>query len=475
MKKTILYTALFLAVGCATISCKKAVDLNPTHTIDGDDLFKTLDDYELALTGAYARLQANSLYSGVNGGSVFLCGVDLAADNFAQGPNNLGNLNTLNRWNYTASSAVVAGAWNAAYNVVQRANITLRGIDRFRAAEPLRVNRIEGQARALRAFMHFELLRWWASEYDRNSTAKGVPYTESFDIEKMPARGTVKESYDKIEADLKTARNMLASTDRPVQSNGTAGTDRAYIDAMVCDAMLARMYVYSNQPDSAIKYATRVINVRPLADADEFPLIWEDASTREVVWSIKYQSGDAALAREIYDAAGDKTSWAPVAALLNLYAASDIRGDVYFGNGASGVVLTKYLAKTTAAANPDGVTDFKILRTAEMYLIRAEAYYRKTGMDVQALADLNTLRTARGAATGAETGTNLFNAIQTERRKELVVEGHRFFDIKRTTHVISRTGCTNFCTLATNNRAWAFPIPQQEILANTNMTQTDGY
>ena len=93
-----------------------------------------------------------------------------------------------------------------------------------------------------------------------------------------------------------------------------------------------------------------------------------------------------------------------------------------------------------------------------------------------ALNDLNALRSARGAAIGSESGTALLNAIQTERRKELFIEGHRFFDLKRTTRTVNRTqGCSSYCSLAADNRAWALPIPQTEIIANPNMQQNPGY
>jgi hypothetical protein len=477
MKVTVKYLMALFVAGVMISSCKKAVDLDPSHTINGDNFFKTVDEYDFALTGAYRNIRAaNSIYAGVNGGSVWLAGPDIAADNFYGGPNNLGNLNTIFRWNYTADGAVPRNAWNAAYLAIQSANLAMRGIDRFAATEPLTVNRIEGQARTLRAHMHFELFRWWASDYDRNSTALAVPYVEVFDIEQMPARPTVKQFYDKMEADLKTARVMLNNTDRSIQStSSTAGTERAYVDKIVVDALLARMYLYANELDSAIKYSTLAINARRLSTLEEFPLIWEDATTAGVIWSIKYQAGNAALAREIYQVSGDQTSWAPTDGLLNLYTGDDIRAEVYWEDVNGSTVLGKYFAKSTAAGNPDGVVDFKAYRTAEQYLIRAEAYARQD-MDALALADLTALRAARNAPIGSESGDALDAAIQVERRKELVVEGHRFFDLKRTTRTVVRSQeCASWCTLLPTHRGWSFPIPQTEMLANENMEQNPGY
>ncbi|MBC7946673.1 MAG: RagB/SusD family nutrient uptake outer membrane protein [Chitinophagaceae bacterium] len=478
MKFTAKYITAVLFASAVFSSCKKTVEIDPTHTINGDNFFTKVDDYDFALTGAYQKLKQNSLYSGVNGGSVWLAGPDLAGDNFYSGGSaNLGNLNTLYRWNYTADEPVVQNAWDAAYLVIQQANLAMRGIDRFRASDALKVNRIEGQARVIRAHAHLELLRWWAPDFDRASTSLGIAYVDKFDVEQMPARLTVSQSYDKIEADVKAAKSMLLNTDRAIQSASSKdGTARAYADAIVCDAILARMFLYANQLDSAIKYSTFVINARPLATPDEFFAIWEDASTSEVVWSLKYQAGNAALIREIYQVSNDRSSWLPVTALLNLYGATDIRYDAYWTNIANRTVLTKYFAKPTAAANPDGVVDAKLYRTAESYLIRAEAYARKGGMDAAGLADLNTLRAARLAATGTETGATLRTAIQTERRKELVAEGHRFFDLKRTTRVVSRTqDCSIYCTLPSTDRGWALPVPRTEMLANPNMVQNPGY
>ena len=484
MKRILNYIILPGFVLATLVACKKTVELNPTHTINGDEYFTKIDDYDFSLTGAYQRLKQNSLYSGVNGGSVFLSSVDIAGDNLRPGPTNLGNLNTMFRWNYTAASGVVQGGWDAAYNVIQQANVTLRGIQRFRSTDPLKVNRIEGQARALRAFMHFEIFRWWAPNYDPSSTTLGIAYADTFDIERKPGRLTVQQSYNRIEGDLKAARSMLSHTDKEIQDiQGSGGKGRAYIDTLVVDAMLARMYLYSKQWDSAIKYSSYVINEKPLASPDEFAHIWEDASSEEVIWSINYEAGNSPLIREIYkpdpkDETEDELSWRPITTMPNLYGQTDIRVLTYFAirnvQRSPYLVPVKYFSKVSAPL-PDGVTNFKVFRSAEMFLIRAEALAAK-GQSGPALTDLNKLRIARGAIAGTESGTALQNAIQLERRKELFIEGHRFFDLKRTVRTISRTqGCSPYCALDATSRAWALPIPQTEMIANPNMQQNPGY
>ncbi|MFL5740818.1 MAG: RagB/SusD family nutrient uptake outer membrane protein [Flavisolibacter sp.] len=481
MKSKLKYFSAIVMAGSVLASCTKKIDLNPTYTVNGDASFTTIADYEAALIGTYARLKANSYYGSVNGSNAFVGLPDMLSDNFYESSESLANYTTLQRWSYTADDGNIEDTWLDAYSVVQQANLTLRGIDKLSTSEPGAVNRVKGQALALRALAHFDLFRYFGEEYDRNSTKMGVPYVEAYDIEQKPARLNVKQTYDKIETDLKTAKSLLSSTDKSIQSiTSTAAGNRAYVDSLVVDAMLARMYNYAGVSDSAIKYSTYVINARPLASQANFPLIWTDASTAEVIWAVKFESGNSDIGGNIYYVVGNRASYRPTTNLIALYnTGTDIRYSSYFQNrtksGSSRLVLSKYLAKQARLNNPDGIVDFKSFRTGEMYLIRAEAYARK-GLDAQGLIDLNALRTARGSATGVEAGAALINAIFDERRKELVAEGHRFFDLKRTTRTVNRTtNCVNFCTLPPSAREWAWPIPQSEITANPKMVQNPGY
>ncbi len=120
-----------------------------------------------------------------------------------------------------------------------------------------------------------------------------------------------------------------------------------------------------------------------------------------------------------------------------------------------------------------------------MYLIRAEARALQAGKEAGALADLNALRDARinNYTPVILAGAALVEAIAVERRKELFAEGHRWFDLKRTTRTIDRGAgleCgagTASCRLAPAAREWVWPVPQLEINSNPSMAgqQTQGY
>lgn len=116
----------------------------------------------------------------------------------------------------------------------------------------------------------------------------------------------------------------------------------------------------------------------------------------------------------------------------------------------------------------------KVLRLAELYLIRGEARARQ-GELTGAIEDLNIIRHQAGLTdTGATTQEGLIEAVMRERCAELFTEhGHRFFDLKRTGKLQS--------VLGTAKPNWnadkaLFPLPESELLLNPNLRpQNEGY
>lgn len=457
-------------------SCSKIIEREPTHALDGNENFKKIGDYELALIGAYSLFRQGDYYG--NAASGFSVLPDMLSDNFNENlDETLGNYSILATWTYAEDETNIGAIWLAAYKVIMQANLVLRNLDQFASTEPQTVNRLKGQALAIRAFAHFDVLRYWVTDFARNSDKPGIPYIDKFDYEVKPGRGTVKTSYDKIEADLLQALTLLNDTDKEIN---TPGANRAFIDADVVHAMLARIYLYANELDKAIDESTLLIDNYPLSDSANFVNIWRDIPNQEVIWSVAFNSGEGRTGDNIYFVPNDRSSFNPNPTLIDTYdTTTDVRYLAYFSVISDRLVLSKYLAKASAVGNPDGVVNFKVFRSGEMYLIRAEANARKGGAgEGLALDDLNVLRITRRPqlTPGTETGQDLIDAIALERRKELVGEGHRWFDVKRTTREFNRDDCTDFCTLQPNNRSWAWPIPQDEILANPAIKpQNDGY
>jgi starch-binding outer membrane protein, SusD/RagB family len=127
------------------------------------------------------------------------------------------------------------------------------------------------------------------------------------------------------------------------------------------------------------------------------------------------------------------------------------------------------------------IVDVKLMRTAEMYLIRAEARAENNDL-AGASADINTLRAARILGYTPVTYTDKAVAISdiiNERFKELCFEGFRFFDLKRRGLAMSRLSIDVTSPLwqnvAANDFHFTLPIPQDELFANPAYVQNPGY
>jgi len=123
-----------------------------------------------------------------------------------------------------------------------------------------------------------------------------------------------------------------------------------------------------------------------------------------------------------------------------------------------------------------GEDNTPIIRLAEIYLIRAES--RARNGSAGAVDDLMAIRKRAwpDAPDVTATGDDLIEEIIKERRIELAFEGHRLWDLMRLKRDVVRTDCSApICLISYPNERFILPIPAQEIDANPNMTQNDGY
>ncbi|MEJ7911614.1 MAG: RagB/SusD family nutrient uptake outer membrane protein [Chitinophagaceae bacterium] len=466
-------------------SCKKVIDIEPEFQKDGSKIFTTVADYEFALTGAYSLFRQTGYFgSGGQTTSTWANLPDMMTDNLVQTGEDLANWQNQTNWLYTTAENDIDVAWTAAYSVIAQANLVLRNIDQFSATGAKQINRIKGQALAIRAIAHFDVLRYWGVDFDRNSTALGIPYITQVDIELKPKRLTVKESWDNILKDMLEAETRLADVDKSINT----ASNKTNIDQIAVRALLARMYLYAKDYVKAEQYASLAIAAVPLASRAAFPNIWRDASQAEVLWSVSFSPGEGSPSSGAHNAPSNRNRFRPSASLINLYDnVNDVRFPAYLASRQSGSaasrpilpfgdntrkIMNKFVTRGTTL---DNVVNWKVVRTGEMYLIRAEARALQGGsQEALGLKDLNDLRAARitGYVPLVSTGAALQNEIQVERRRELFGEGHRWFDLKRTTRTIMRADVTlasTKITLAATAREWVWPIPQAEIDANPNM------
>ncbi len=461
------YFFLLAAAIIAFSSCKKELDLQPTDTFNQNNAFLTMADIQLGVNGAYGRYgaYANDMYVSA-----------LVSDEGKLGADNSGQGALTYRYQYgsnNTSGGDVIGGWGAYYAVIDQVNRVLPYIPTVTAtpAEEPRRAILKAQLLALRGISYFGLLQSYSKNYDP-ADPKGVPVVLESDPLAKPARNTMAEVMGRIETDLAEAKAALPAV-TPGDFSDTV------MNKINIAAYQARIALYKRDYDAAITFSTEVINsgIKPLVTGSEFAGIWTDQNDNETLFRIRYETSTAIGG--LWTTTGGQIYVAPSDKLVASYGPTDIRGPIYIGQNASG---NNYVNKFYISSRGGRVVDMKAARIAEIYLIRAEAYAKKGTPDLDAgAADINLLRVNRIGGYVDETfatAADLITAVLDERFKELAFEGFRLFDLKRNNLPVQRSATDAspaWQTLPATSYLFVLPIPSDEIAANPNVIQNDGY
>ncbi|PHN03388.1 RagB/SusD family nutrient uptake outer membrane protein [Flavilitoribacter nigricans] len=471
MKRIIL---ALLIVSSFLVSCDQNLDLKPFNALETEVALQTPSDFTNAVRGVYSSMRGGSYYGGW-----YISTPDILADNLIISSEGRTSKQSIHYWNYSGNNTWGL-LWDQAYRTIYRANAILENLENLDEGDFR--NNIEGEALALRALSHFDMARVYAKFPQDGASDMGIPYVTSTDVTLVPERPTVQETYDNILADFQRAKDLIADNN----GDGRLGADAV-------NGLLSRVYLYIQDYDGTINAASAALRSDPsVGSIDLFPGIWTDATDEGVAFKIRHTEADGTSIGVEYSQTGTtgvRSEYVAAYDFFQLYQENDIRTTTYFSTTPFADKLfnhiAKYFGRETGSLN---VVDTKVLRWAEVYLNRAEAYAEK-GMDAEALADLDVVRSQRYTdfTSGNETGQALKDAIQLERRLELAFEGHRFFDLKRQGLPVDRsnfgdladgTGVTlpaDALLLPADDPRFQLPIPQAELNANPNMQQNPGY
>lgn len=479
---------LSASVVAVMAGCKKEVDLQPTDFAPLEKTFQTVSDLNSGTLGVYGTwLQRRPIYLSA-----------IISDESRQGSGTeyRGVGANLFRWEHTSDAqdfrdAENAGIWTNMYAVIDRANRVLAFLDAVPATTQTDIDtktRLKGELLALRGFAHFELLRNYA-KFPYDPAAPGVPYQLEYAKDPAnyrPTRNTSGDVMSRIEADLAEARALIPSS----------FTDNSRVTKTGAIAMQARVALYARNWDSAAARATVVINAQPLTSRANYAALWTTRNlasnqSTEVIWKLNVTAtnvnatttnANAAGVGNMFQDASGAVQFAPSQKLLNSYdQTNDIRFPTFFRTTPRNLIA-KYGVITALPTTETFIYDIKVLRTSEMYLIRAEARAEMNDM-VGAATDVLALRTQR--ITGAllpvyASKQTAIDDIYLERFRELCFEAQRYYDLKRRGLPIQRllvdvNNVSTLTQLEASDPRYLLPIPQQEIFANPNINQNPGY
>ncbi len=460
---------LLVIVLLATMaSCKKEfIELSPSTSLTPTQALGTEADLLVALRGAYSGLRGVDFF----GRSMPIWG-DIMADNAYQSALNTNRYTFFNDYSdtkgATAADANVVGLWTSAYSVILRANNI---INTTLASSP-NVDQYKGEAYAIRALCYFSLVRHFAKPYADDPAALGVPIITTYNPDLKPARSKVSEVYALMIDDLNKAYTLM-----------TKYTNSSQFSKYAAKGLQAKVYLNMNDKTNAKTAALDVINNGgfTVVTAATHASYWANSAvTTNKIETLFEVSSDAVsnLAFDalsyLYSQAGNYGDLLCADDLYASYSAADVRKALYATGTRAGlpsVFVNKYPVIS------GDLSDTKVLRLSEIYLIAAEASLPTNEAD--ALTYVNYITSRRGANAIASTGTALFEDIITERRKELAFEGDRFHDLQRLKRTITRS--TNYPatsrTIPYTVYRRLFPIPQAEVDANPQIKvqQNSGY
>jgi hypothetical protein len=474
---------LVFALGASLVSsCEGTVDIQPGFIL-GENSINTIQEVESSLLGAY---DSNNAYFGIiNFNAVHTDQLRIGLGNRGQG------LQT-HAFVVTSSDGLPTGIYFQHYDVIDQANRIIERVDQVPLETPednaLR-DQIVGEALALRAFNHFDLLRSFAPSFD--ATSPGVPLVlevARFGIDGVTfPRNTVGEVLDAVNQDIESARSFIPSSANNV--------NRFTLTAL--DALQARVALYTNTAASlqqAVELATDVIDQVPLSDPGSLTALFINDVTEgsEVIFQIERDQNNGRIGTIFTDVNND-VFFSGSIDLFNQITVSDARNAIIYDmettvtpqvavfDGEGDLVVGKYLG--TSVAFP-AVNNIKVFRTGEMILIRAEANARLGNLDA-AQEDIETLRTIRQSSQATPDYDSVDLAltdILLERRIELAFEGHRAFDLKRFGLGVNRipedfsgvgARATTSESLPAGSFRYTLPIPQAEIDANDGISNDD--
>jgi len=479
MKTKITISLLIVASLVITTGCEDFLQKDPQGELTQEAFPVTASDALLATNAVYVTVRTWAYHSG---GYPIL---DIMSDDAHKGSNPNDQLPTVGPYETFTHTTTQDGLdrwWSALYEGIKRANVVIEKVPSINMNEQLR-NRYIAEASFLRGLFYFDLVRAFG----------GVPKVTSTTPATKTPRSTDAEIYELIISDLEFAAQHLPEKSLYAPDDAGRATKGA------AKSLLARVYLFMGDYKNVEKYALEVIASDEYDLEDDFA----DANGKngehgiESVFEIGAMEVEGAGGNQYANTQGVRGSpnrgWGfnrPSLDLRYSFEEGDPRLDAtiidlgetldgifIIGDGTTpDVVVVNGIVTEVECYNQkvwypgtNTITQWghnrRLIRYADVLLMAAEAL-NENDKPGDALPLLNEVRERARGGNGSilpdvtVTEKNaLRNAILEERRHELALEGHRFWDLVRTGRAAIVLGPLGFQT----GKHELLPIPQNEI------------
>jgi starch-binding outer membrane protein, SusD/RagB family len=460
--KRIIYLSLFVLLFGS--SCSDFLELDPKEQIPTEAALQNGNNVESTLLSAYGELASDNflglrvrLYSELLSDNIGLNEVTLSATDFT-GQVALRNTNILNK--------DVDAVWSTAYRAISRANSVIDAVDRKLITYNATVDQqIEWKAEAqfIRAIAHFELTRLFGKPYSNApSSDLGVPLrTVALTVDEKLPRATVEQVYTKVIADLTEAIENLPP------SNGNRASSWA------AKGYLARVYFNMLDYNNAFEITTEIIDEGFVLEGDPLTSFGNSGNV----------DPDGGVLFQLVSGGNSFGAFRPSSNQWSISTASNGPFDLISGRGADDFRFDEMVVSSGirqfSTKWDENVINPPIIRMAEIFLIHAESAASKSIIDLaQASSSYNEVRGFAETGFTPVTFTiveDALEAIQEERRIELLFEGDRYHELKRLkTASFGQVGTgANIIREAKpyNDASWLLKIPVSETSGNPNIVQ----
>lgn len=438
-----IYTLLVLS-SILLLSACDMLDIQPT----GKVIPQSLAEYRALLATAYKNVPDTRGLASFRSDEMYVKDDSWELDRYAK----------IERWDdFSAQGQTTSFEWKNFYTVMFTANYTIEQWKDINQGSEEDINQLIGECYLLRAYMHFLLVNLYGQPYTRPGAleTKAVPLKLNSDINEILRKNTVADIYKSVLSDINEAEKLI-NKEAWEQSFSYRFTK------LSVKALRARVYLYMGQWEDAYTAAEAALTDRNTL---------EDFNAETFILPNNYQSVENITALERGMSSNYTQAGALSEALLSLYEAGDLRPDAYFKpadrNG------YRFSQKS-------GKDDFRCsFRVGEMYLNAAEAAAQADKLPQARIRLLELMQkrytpdayAAKATAVNAMNKEALIKEILDERARELAFEGHRWFDLRRTTRPrIEKVLNGETYVLEEDDQRYTIQIPREAIAANPELS-----